>query len=188
MGRFTRLAVFVLLFSQLDVRAGELPKADPTEVGLSSEALSKLTQSLRKLVDDGQIAGGVAVVARHGKVAYLRTFGYRDLASKAPMTDDTIFAIASMTKPITCTAVMTLVEEGKLGLDDPVSKFIPELKEMRVLGHPKDDTPTEAATVPAKRQITIRDLLSHSSGFAYGGVLSFNARLGKSYNAPVWTR
>ena len=86
------------------------------------------------------------------------------------MTEDTIFAIASMTKPITCVAVMMLVEQGKLGLDDPVAKYLPELKDLRVLGDAKDDTATDVATVPAKREVTIRDLLAHTSGFTYGGI------------------
>ena len=83
-------------------------------------------------------------------MAYLASFGYRDLASKTPMTDDTIFAIASMTKPITSVAVMTLVEQGKIGLDDPAEKYLPELKEMRVLGDSKDDQGETIATVPAR--------------------------------------
>jgi CubicO group peptidase (beta-lactamase class C family) len=181
MVRFTPLAAFLVLIPLWTARAGELPKSEPADVGLSAETLGKLKPALQRLVDDGKIPGGVAVVARHGKVAYLTTFGYRDLASKTPMTVDTIFAIASMTKPITCTAVMTLVEQGKLGLDDPVSKSIPELNDLRVLGNAKDDTETEVATVPAQRPVTIRNLLSHTSGLAYGGTLSFNARLGRSY-------
>jgi CubicO group peptidase (beta-lactamase class C family) len=181
MVRFNSLAALLFLIPLCAAPAGELPKSEPAGVGLSAEKLRDLKPALQKLVDDGKIPGGVAVVARHGKVAYVTTFGYRDLPSKTPMTEDTIFAIASMTKPITCTAVMMLVEQGKLGLDDPVSKFIPELKELRVLGDAKDDTKAEVATVPAKRPVTIRDLLSHTSGFAYGGILSFNARLGRSY-------
>ena len=110
-----------------------------------------------------------------------RPFGYRDLATKTPMTEDTIFAIASMTKPITCVAVMTLVEQGKLGLDDPVAKYLPELKDLRVLGDAKDDQGDTIATVPAKRPVTVRDLLSHTSGFSYGGFMSNNARLDRTY-------
>jgi CubicO group peptidase (beta-lactamase class C family) len=113
-------------------------------------------------------------------VAYTPTFGVRDLQSKMPMTEDTIFAIASMTKPVTCVAVMTLVEEGKLGLDDPVGKYLPELKDMRVLGDPKDDTEAALATVPAVRPITVRHLLAHTSGFSYGTPLE--PRLDRSYS------
>ena len=92
------------------------------------------------------------MIARRGKVAYSNTFGYRNLEARQPMTEDTIFAIASMTKPVTCVAVMILVERGMLGLDDPVAKYLPELKDLRVIGDAKDDTATEVATVPAKRE------------------------------------
>jgi CubicO group peptidase (beta-lactamase class C family) len=184
MVRFTALAAMVLLIPPHAVRGGELPKAEPEEVGLKGQRLAKIQPMLAKLVTDGKIPGGVAVVARNGKLAYVTTFGYRELANKTPMTEDTIFAIASMTKPITCTAAMTLVEQGKLGLNDPVSQFIAEMKDLRVLGSAKNDTATEVATVPARRPITIRDLLSHTSGFTYEGilpVLSFNARLARCY-------
>ncbi len=158
----TSLVLFVTAFAQ----AGELPRAEPDAVGLSPAKLDRLKPALQKLVDDGKIAGGVAVVARQGKVAYMASFGYRNRESKEPMTENTIFAIASMTKPITCVGVMRLVEQGKIGLDDPVAKYLPELKDLRVLGDPKDDTENEVATVPAKRAITVRDLLSHTSGFS----------------------
>ena len=134
------LMTLLLLSLASIARGGELPRAEPEAVGLSAGKLAELKPALQKLVDEGKIPGGVVVVARHGKVAYETTFGYRDLASKSPMTEDTIFAIASMTKPITCVAVMMLVEQGKLGLDDPVEKYLPELKDMRVLGDAKDDS------------------------------------------------
>ena len=164
-----------------NIQAEELPTAEPHQVKLSAEKLANLKPGLQKLVGDGKIAGAVALVARHGKVAYTTTVGYRDLATKTPMTEDTIFAIASMTKPITCVAVMTLVEVGKLKLDDPVAKYLPELKDLRVLGEAKDDTESAIATVPAKRSVTVRDLLSHTSGFAYAGMPSASSRLDRSY-------
>lgn len=165
----------------LAVDAGELARTDPHAVKLSAQKLDTLKPALQKLVDDGKIPGAVALVARHGKVAFVTSVGYRDLAAKTPMTEDTIFAIASMSKPITCVAVMTLVEQGKLGLDDPVAKYLPELKDLRVLGDAKDDQGDTIATVPAKRPVTVRDLLSHTSGFSYGGFMSNNARLDRTY-------
>ncbi len=175
-------AAVVLFARPLAGWAGELPRVEPHEVKLSAEKLAELKPALQKLVDDGKIAGVVALVARHGKVAYVTSIGYRDLASKAPMTEDTIFAIASMTKPITCVAVMMLVEQGKLALDDPVGKYLPALKEMRVLGDAKDDTESAIATVPAKRPVTVRDLMSHAAGFSYGAaLLSPSARLDRAY-------
>src|SRR5262249_1204672 len=156
--RSALLAILVVLAGPGSARAGELPTAQPEAVGLSKGKLDELTAALRKLVDDGKIAGGVAQVARHGKVVYTVAFGDRDRERKTPMTVDTIFRIASMTKPITCVAVMTLVERGKIGLDDPVEKYLPALKEMRVLGDPKDDAGDVVATVPARSPITVRHL------------------------------
>src|SRR5262249_8210050 len=118
----TRLAALVAslpLIAPHPAAGGELPRAEPGAVGLSAGKVAGLKPSLQRLVDEGKIPGGVALVVRHGAVASVATFGYRDLATKAPMTEDTIFAVASMTKPVTCVAVMTLVEQGKLGLDDP---------------------------------------------------------------------
>ena len=162
-------------------QGGELPKVDPAEVGLSASKLAELRLALKKLADDGKIAGGVAVVVRHGKVAFVDAFGQRDRATEAPMREDAIFAIASMTKPITCVAAMTLIERGKLGLDDPVAKYLPALAGVRVLGDPKDDKPDGPSTVPLARPILVRHLFSHTSGFAYGGILSADLRLGKAY-------
>ena len=181
MARFSALVASILLSLPQPAPCGELPRAEPGEVGLAAGRLADLKPSLRRLVDEGKIPGGVALVARHGKVTVVTTFGYRDLAAKAPMTEDTIFAVASMTKPITCVAVMTLVEQGKLGLDDPVAKYIPELKGLRVLGDARDDAETELATVPVKRPVTIRHLLTHTSGISYGVFASTDARLKAAY-------
>jgi CubicO group peptidase (beta-lactamase class C family) len=180
------LAVFVSIVPLVATDAGELPTSEPREIKLSAEKLTSLKPALQKLVDDAKIPGGVALVARHGKVAYVTSFGYRDLASKTPMTDDTIFAIASMTKPITCVAVMTLVEQSKLGLDDPVAKYLPELEHLRVLGDAKDDTATELAMVPAKRPVTVRDLLS-KYGLGFGLFLTPGTGGGKPVlNRYLW--
>jgi CubicO group peptidase (beta-lactamase class C family) len=182
MNRLGVLVASVLLVFPPPVLAGELPRAEPEAVGLSAGKLADLKPSLQRLVDEGKVPGGVALVVRHGKVASVTTFGYRDLAAKAPVTEDTIFAVASMTKPVTCVAVMTLVEQGKLGLDDPVGKYLPELNDLRVLGDARDDTETELATVPAKRPVTIRHLLSHTSGISYGVFTSTDARLRRAYD------
>jgi CubicO group peptidase (beta-lactamase class C family) len=152
--------------------AAELPRAAPEAVGLAGKKLDAITPALRRLVDEGKLAGGVGLVIRHGKVAYEDAFGDRDLASGTPMTTDTIFAIASMTKPVTCVALMTLVEEGKIALDEPVGKYLPELRDLQVLGDARNDEGDTVATVPARRPVTIRHLLSHRSGIAYGGILS----------------
>ena len=180
MSRLGSSLVFLVLIVT-SARAGELPRVEPGEVGMSAAKLAELKPAFRKLAEDGTIAGGVALVARHGKVVFVDAFGESDRAGHAPMREDTIFAIASMTKPITCVAAMTLVERGQLGLDDPVTKYLPELAEIRVLGDSKDDKDGELATVPLARPITIRHLFTHTSGFAYGGILSADVRLGVAY-------
>jgi CubicO group peptidase (beta-lactamase class C family) len=169
------------LISPHPAPGGELPRAEPGAVGLSAGKVAGLQPSLQGLVDEGKIPGGVALVVRHGQVAAVATFGYRDLAAKAPMTEDAIFAVASMTKPVTCVAVMTLVERGKVGLDDPAAKYLPELKDLRVLGDARDDAGEALATVPAKRPVTIRHLLTHTSGISYGVFDSTDPRLKEAY-------
>src|SRR5262245_31830074 len=104
MRRLAPTLAFALLVTCCGVRADELPTAAPRDVGLSVEKLAELSAALEQLVEDGRLPGVVVLVARRGKVAYCEAFGFRDLASQRPMTEDTIFAIASMTKPITCVA------------------------------------------------------------------------------------
>ena len=150
----------------------------PESVGLSSERLERIASAIQKSIDDGRVAGGVALVARHGKIAYFKAVGMADREAKKPMRTDSIFRICSMTKPITSVAVMMLYEEGRFMLNQPVSDFIPEFKNMKVLDppYPQDKTSPPGALVDAKRPITIRHLLTHTSGLTYGG-----ARLGKVY-------
>ena len=107
---FRELVVALLLCFSFPALGGDLPRVNPEEVGLSATTMAGLKPALQKLVDEGKIPGGVAMILRHGKVADITTFGYRDLQAKTPMTEDTIFAIVSMTKQITCVAAMTLVE------------------------------------------------------------------------------
>jgi CubicO group peptidase (beta-lactamase class C family) len=168
MTRFIPFVTSILLALLSQASAGELPRVEPKAVGLAEKALDEVQPGLTKLIADNKLAGAVVVVARHGKVAYVATVGYRDVAKKVPMTEDTIFAIASMTKPIICVAAMMLVEEGKLNLDDPVDKYLPELKNLRVLGNAKDDTAAALATVPVKGTMLARHLFAHTSGFSYG--------------------
>ena len=147
-----------------------LPSARPEQVGLSTERLGQLGQVLRQEIAKGKIPGAVALVARKGRIAYHEAFGARDPATRAPMTRDAIFRIYSMTKPVTSVAIMMLQEEGRLVLNDPVSKFLPQLTKLQVAVEKKDASgqPT-LELVPAQREITIHDLLRHTSGFTYGG-------------------
>ncbi len=147
--------------------AQQMPLTKPQEAGFVPERLAGLDRQLQTCMEEGCLPGAVALIARHGKIAYLKSFGMADLESGKPMHTDAIFRIASMTKPITSVAVMMLYEEGRFLLNDPVSKYIPEFKKPQVLVefHARDTTCT---TVPAKKEISIRDLLTHSSGIGYG--------------------
>ena len=107
-------------------------KAKPEEVGLSSERLTRIHAAIQRHIDAGDISGAVTLVGRKGRLAHLEAQGVMDLASKKPMSTDTIFHLASMTKPIAGVAILMLMEEGKLRLTDPVSKYIPELKTLTV--------------------------------------------------------
>lgn len=142
-----------------------LPKTKPEDVGLSSEKLKELGAFIAKSVEEERIPGAVVLVARYGKIAYLENFGMRDVAKKAAMETDSIFRIYSMTKPIVCVAVLMLMEEGKISLNDPISKYIPELGGLKVGVEGPDG---EFKTVPSKRDMTILDLLRHTSGLTYG--------------------
>src|SRR5262245_27761783 len=141
--------------------ARPLPTASPESVGISSERLDRLHGGMQAYVDRHEVGGIVTLIARDGKVVDVHANGFQDLEARKPMQADTIFRIASMTKPITSVAVMMLEEEGKLSLTDPVSRFIPAFKGQRVAAD-------GGTTVPARREITIRDLLSHRSGLSYG--------------------
>ena len=129
----------------------------PESVGFSSEGLKTMKQTMRALVDEGKLAGLTTLVARHGKVVYLDAYGVQDLATKKPVASNTIFRLASMTKPIVGVAMMMLWEQGKWTLDDPVSKHIPEFAGLKVA--------TPHGNVPQVSPMTMRQLMSHSAGF-----------------------
>ena len=138
----------------------------PEEVRLSSKRLEHLCTIAQNYVDQGKLAGLITLVARHGKVAHLESYGLMDIEAKKPMRPDTIFRIYSMTKPIACFALMMLVEEGRIALNDPVTKFIPEFKSLKIfLG--TTERGIELADVENK--MTIRHLLTHTSGLTYDG-------------------
>ncbi len=144
-----------------------LTSAKPEQVGMSSQRLARIDGMLKDAIANGEVPGAVALVARRGKIVYFKAFGMADNASGRSMKTDDIFRIASQSKAITATAVMMLWEEGKFRLDDPISKFIPEFKNPKVLTS-FQYSDTSYRSIPAKREITIRDLLSHKSGIGYG--------------------
>jgi CubicO group peptidase (beta-lactamase class C family) len=165
---FKFFVITALLGAALPLAAADLPQARPEIVGLSSARLERLSEVMQRYVDEGRLGGSVALVARGGKVAYLRAFGTLDPATGAPMPADAVFRIASQTKAVTSVAVMILFEEGKLLLGDPVSKFIPEFAKTTVAVPEASKKGPGYRIVPAKRPITVRDLLTHSAGISYG--------------------
>lgn len=145
--------------------AAELPGARPEDAGLSPEKLQKASAAMHKRIKDGKMAGAVLLVARHGKIVLFEAEGVRDVDSGKPMEKDTIFRFFSMTKPITTVAALILWEEGRLDLDDPVAKYLPELKDVKVY---VSGAGNDLKTVPPRRPMTIRDLMRHTSGLTYG--------------------
>jgi CubicO group peptidase (beta-lactamase class C family) len=158
--------------------AQSLPSAKPEQVGLSSERLDRVGQALKGEIAKGKLPGAVALVARKGRVAYFESFGLQDKAGGAPMANDAIFRIYSMTKPLVSVAAIMLMEDGRLVLTDPVSLHLPQLTKLQVSA-PKADSTFARVTyqmVPTEREMTIQDLLRHTSGLAYGEI---------TVNAPV---
>ena len=140
-------------------------EVEPEEVGLSSARLENVTRVVHRAVDEGRIPGGMTLVGRRGKVAYYDAYGSMDLEAGKPLADDAIFRIYSMTKPIVSVGLMTLYEEGLFQIDDPVSKYIPQLKGLKVFAGGTAEAPVLR---DAEREMTIREVLSHTSGLGAG--------------------
>ncbi|MBS0546911.1 MAG: beta-lactamase family protein [Proteobacteria bacterium] len=149
-----------------------IPKAQsPEEVGFSSIRLKRIGERINEGVKAGELPGAVVLIARNGKIVLFDAYGYRDKDAKAPMKTDTIFRIASMTKPMVAVAAMILMEEGKLSLADPVSKYIPAFADTKVSVKRTDaDGTVEMGLEPQTRPMTVQDLLRHTSGLTYGAV------------------
>ena len=164
-----------------------LPRARPEDVGLSAAALERIATTLQSYVDSGKYPGVLAVVARHGKLAYLASVGWMDVEHQRAMSSDAVFRIYSLTKPIASAAVMQLYERGKLRLDDPVSKYIPAFAGVKVYAGGGAATPVLR---DPERPVTLADLLTHTSGLTYGFIGNLPAdsiyrRAG--LNDPRWT-
>jgi CubicO group peptidase (beta-lactamase class C family) len=174
-----RLAVLLAVgLCSVAARAQGLPKASPESAGMSGQRLARLTQAMKAEIEQGKLPGAVVMVARHGKLVYAERFGFQDKGEGKPMALDTIFRIYSMTKPLASVAAMTLVEEGRMQLTDPVSKFLPPMKNLQVSVPRTDQVFAKVSymTAPAEREILVHDLLRHTSGLAYGEI---------TQNAPV---
>ena len=164
------------------------PATKPEDVGVASDRLPRIHEMIQRHIDAGDIAGAVTLVARRGRVAHFEAHGVMDLSSRTPMTRDAIFRLASMSKPVTAVAILMLFEEGKIRLNDPVSRFIPEFKNTKVAvpdwttppatpGNRAGDEHQAVKIVAANREITIRDLLTHTSGLLSRGVGEAAAKL-----------
>jgi len=154
------LLALVVVLTAFDVQASELPAVEPEEVGFSSERLQKINEFTQRAVDEGRHAGFVTMVARHGKIVHFETVGNYGIDNDKPMEKDTLFRIYSMTKPVTAVAMMMLYEEDKFQMNDPVSKYLPELADLTLF---RDGEPTEESFNP-----TIEQLLTHTAGFTSG--------------------
>jgi CubicO group peptidase (beta-lactamase class C family) len=147
-------------------QAAPLPVATPQSQGFSTEGLKRIDAFFKREIENNQMPGAVLAVAKNGKLVIYEAYGYRDKASKAPMTKDTIFELASMTKIMTAVGALTFYEEGILTLKSPVSQWFPQFKDIKVGQVAADGTVT---TTPAKQPITVQDLMRHTNGLTYGG-------------------
>ena len=164
------LAAIAILFGVHAAIAQALSTAKPEELGFSPERLGRITAMLRSDAAQGKVPGFVLLIVRHGKIAYFENIGFLDPETKAPMGKDAIFRIYSMSKPITQVTAMMLYEQGKFTLDDPISKYLPELKDMKVGIEKRDSSggPPTLQLEPAERPILIQDSMRHTSGITYG--------------------
>ncbi len=166
--------LLVLSVSSFVAADGNLPLASPEDVGLDSKKLERIEPFFSKRIENGEIAGIVTLVARQGKVVHLSAVGYADAYQKTPMETDTLFRLYSMTKPIAATALMMLFEEGAFRLTDPLSDYIPEFANLRVLRTPSSSL---NETVSLDREPTVQDALRHTAGFTHGlGVAEMDNR------------
>jgi len=158
---------FILFYSISLSNAQVLKKSEPEQAGMNGERLELLDNFIQKYIDEEKVPGGVFIIARKGNIVYNKSFGSRDEKNETYKLND-IFRIASMTKAVTTVAIMQMYEHGKLGLDEPVQKYIPTFKDQQVLDS-FNETDSTYTTVKANRPVTIRHLLTHTSGISYGG-------------------
>lgn len=182
-------AAVLVLWAML-AGAQALPRAEPEAVGLSSQRLALLGATVEGWVAQKEIPGAVTLVARRGRLAYVHVTGWRDAAAGDPMREDSIFRLYSMTKPVVSIAALQLVEDGRLALNEPVHKYIPEFKDMKVATESVDAAGNAVMTAaPAKRAITVQDLLRHTSGLTYGPPLQTRTLVQKMYaEAGIWSQ
>ena len=165
-----------------------LPAAEPHTLGFSTARLQRIGTAINAEIQEGSLPGAVVAIARQGKLAYYESFGHLDAAARTPMPKDALFSIASMTKPITAVGALMLYEEGRLMVNEPVGKYLPQLARMRV-GTPGCDG-SLSQTVAVERDMTLQDLMRHTAGLSYGrGATPLHAiyPYGSSWSAEKWT-
>ena len=168
--RLSLLPAMVALLA-VSLTGAKVPAGTPEDAGLSTERLTRIDLMIQRAIDAKQISGAVTLVSRRGHIGHFEAHGLMDIDTGKPMRKDTIFPIASMTKPVTGVAILMLVEEGTVRLSDPVSRFIPEFRDTTVVIQKPTSGREEAEiyTVPADREVTVRDLMTHTSGLVSGG-------------------
>jgi CubicO group peptidase (beta-lactamase class C family) len=164
--------VLMLLMTGSAAWGQALPSGRPDTVGMSAERLDRVGQAFKAEIAKGSLPGAVVLVARKGRVAYFESFGHQDKAANTAMSKEAIFRIYSMTKPLVSVAAVMLMEDGRLVLTDPVSRYLPELARLQVSVPKTDSTFARVTyqTMPAERQMTVQDLLRHTAGLAYGEI------------------
>ncbi len=176
------LAVLVLAFLPVFAPAQTTPAAKPETYGFSTDRLNRLHETMQREVDEKRLPGVVTLVQRHGKIVEIKSYGNKDIAAGTPMTDDAIFRIYSMTKPVTGVAMMILYEEGKWHPSDPIAKFLPEFADVRV--YKGLDSSGAMLTEPPAHPPTMGELMTHTAGFTYG--LFGTSPVDKAYTAKNW--
>lgn len=188
---FALVAFICIAFTAQHALGAALPGGKPEDVGLSSARLEHLTNTLKKWVETKTLPGATVMISRKGKLVYNITVGTRDAAKNAALQEDAIFRWYSMTKPIVSVATMILVEEGKLALNEPISKYLPEFKDMKVATETFDAATGNQiyTTAPAKKQISVEDLMRHTSGLTYGEPLNVSTQVRRLYKeAGIWSQ
>lgn len=178
--RFLRSAALIFFLCCISTISAQLAnEVDMLSAGVSTERLNRYDVFLNQEIDSGRIPGAISYIVRKGETLHEASYGYGSLAEKTPMKQDNIFHIMSMTKPIVTAAFMMLYEEGHFMLTDPVSKYLPQFKDLKVAKDPSEGP--NSATEPANKEVTIHHILTHTAGFSHGiSGTEFDNAIGKA--------
>lgn len=174
MGRTAKRALSWSMAAVLLAGVAHAADGPPVQEGFSTERLARIAPAMTREIEKGTVPGAVTLIARHGRIVHFEAHGFLDSAKTKPMTRDAVFRGFSMTKPFTAVGAIALIEQGRLGLRDPLSQYFPEFKDMKVYAEVRDERGrTSRVAVPAKRPILVWDLFRHTAGFTYGGSAPF---------------